>query len=601
MRRTSLISIAVGLLLACDAVAGEFIPVVNGTLGSRRFTTTVEIRNPTETDGSCEFEYWTPSRPERPFVTREGVPAGKTYVTEDFLGEIPTASTIRVHCSSPAIAVFSRIQQGLKGKDLDPGWLFRAFSASPTRLGGSISFSTGSNVVIAEVAGKKLGVLFTARNGGGVTFAEKSYALLPYGQRIVDLSDLIAEIAEPTVDLRVVSGDGALVAAPEARDARSGNTARRRPPDEERRFQEHSTQAEAAGHDPQPAVTQLLVMSPFKAAPFREPATGLVFMRDRWYDPSTGTFLSPDPEGYRDSPNPYIFGGGDPVNRSDPSGRAAAVSNSGWIIGQRPDGSHYKYSPEYARSHPVEVQSALESDSDLTDADVRTMMIRAGLTYGSTSLPCRHGEACISAGDPVRAGDRGLGAGLAVSNFFNATLGPVNEVNGERPFPTPDPQNDIQWGAFENTSHVIQAITVPMAIAGILPGRIPPGEILGNTYNISTTGMSAVEREAVLEYARRTNAWLRDEGAQVVRSTKGQLRRSASAAARRERLLAERAGTPYSGQVGHVPDTAISGEAVPPAGWLDMAGTSNQCCGGGLANRIGTPIRVVTVDGQVPK
>lgn len=44
-------------------------------------------------------------------------------------------------------------------------------------------------------------------------------------------------------------------------------------------------------------------------------------MRDRWYDPSTGTFLTPDPEGYGDSSNLYIFGKGDPVNNSDPTGR----------------------------------------------------------------------------------------------------------------------------------------------------------------------------------------------------------------------------------------------------------------------------------------
>lgn len=54
-------------------------------------------------------------------------------------------------------------------------------------------------------------------------------------------------------------------------------------------------------------------------------------------------------------------------------------------------------------------------------------------------------------------------------------------------------------------------------------------------------------------------------------------------------------------QVGHVPDTAISGKAEPPAGWLDMAGVSNQCCGAGLATRIGKPVRVITVDGKLPQ
>ena len=58
----------------------------------------------------------------------------------------------------------------------------------------------------------------------------------------------------------------------------------------------------------------------FQALPFAEPATGLVYARARWYDPSTGSFLTPDPLGYQDSSNLYAFAGGDPVNGRDPTG-----------------------------------------------------------------------------------------------------------------------------------------------------------------------------------------------------------------------------------------------------------------------------------------
>ena len=44
--------------------------------------------------------------------------------------------------------------------------------------------------------------------------------------------------------------------------------------------------------------------------------------RARWYDPSTGSFLSPDPKGYIDASNLYAFAGGDPVNGRDPTGEA---------------------------------------------------------------------------------------------------------------------------------------------------------------------------------------------------------------------------------------------------------------------------------------
>lgn len=50
--------------------------------------------------------------------------------------------------------------------------------------------------------------------------------------------------------------------------------------------------------------------------------TGLVMMRNRWFQPTTGMFITPDPVGYVDSSNPYSFAAGDPVNRHDPTGLA---------------------------------------------------------------------------------------------------------------------------------------------------------------------------------------------------------------------------------------------------------------------------------------
>jgi RHS repeat-associated protein len=63
-------------------------------------------------------------------------------------------------------------------------------------------------------------------------------------------------------------------------------------------------------------------ISSFKGAPFTEPMTGYVYMRNRWFDPRTGTFLTPDPARYLDSSNMYAYCGGDPVNCTDPTGKA---------------------------------------------------------------------------------------------------------------------------------------------------------------------------------------------------------------------------------------------------------------------------------------
>jgi RHS repeat-associated protein len=88
-------------------------------------------------------------------------------------------------------------------------------------------------------------------------------------------------------------------------------------------------------------------------------------------------------------------------------------------------------------------------------------------------------------------------------------------------------------------------------------------------YNISTLGMSNAERESIIQYAQRTNAWLAANGPVTVQPTAGTLRSQAGAAARRERIRSAQAGEPYTGQAGHVPDTALTGMAEPPGGWLN--------------------------------
>ena len=53
---------------------------------------------------------------------------------------------------------------------------------------------------------------------------------------------------------------------------------------------------------------------------WRSPTTGLVQMRQRWYSPRLGQFLSHDPLEYLDSFNLFAFAGRDPVNGWDPMG-----------------------------------------------------------------------------------------------------------------------------------------------------------------------------------------------------------------------------------------------------------------------------------------
>jgi len=58
----------------------------------------------------------------------------------------------------------------------------------------------------------------------------------------------------------------------------------------------------------------------WKGALWLGPEVDLYYMRARWYESKTGRFLSEDAVGLAAGINPYIFGGGDPINRADPNG-----------------------------------------------------------------------------------------------------------------------------------------------------------------------------------------------------------------------------------------------------------------------------------------
>jgi RHS repeat-associated protein len=68
-----------------------------------------------------------------------------------------------------------------------------------------------------------------------------------------------------------------------------------------------------------------------------ESALGLYDLRNRYYAPSLGRFLQPDPIGFAgDAANLYRYCGNNPVNASDPSGEAAVFHYS-------PSGGYYSY------------------------------------------------------------------------------------------------------------------------------------------------------------------------------------------------------------------------------------------------------------------
>jgi len=72
------------------------------------------------------------------------------------------------------------------------------------------------------------------------------------------------------------------------------------------------------------------ITNPFKyvgAMGVMDEGNGLFYMRARYYDPSTGRFISKDPIGWAGGLNLYGYVGGNPVNFVDPSG---LQSNQSW-------------------------------------------------------------------------------------------------------------------------------------------------------------------------------------------------------------------------------------------------------------------------------
>ena len=120
----------------------------------------------------------------------------------------------------------------------------------------------------------------------------------------------------------------------------------------------------------------------FQALPFSEPATGLVYARARWYDPSTGSFLTADPLGYQDSSNLYAFCGGDPVNCKDPTGTEAARTAKGGVYITNPkNGARYLISKTDAEADPVALQDMLMIEGGLSRQQAKDFLQEMGLRY----------------------------------------------------------------------------------------------------------------------------------------------------------------------------------------------------------------------------
>jgi RHS repeat-associated protein len=86
--------------------------------------------------------------------------------------------------------------------------------------------------------------------------------------------------------------------------------------------------------------------------------TQLYFMRNRWYDPQTGRFVSEDPVGLGGGLNVYAFAGGNPIGGLDPFG----LDNDGCKTLPSDPPKHDPSNPQYPPWHTKEAGKATDSD-----------------------------------------------------------------------------------------------------------------------------------------------------------------------------------------------------------------------------------------------
>jgi len=151
---------------------------------------------------------------------------------------------------------------------------------------------------------------------------------------------------------------------------------------------------------------------------------GFTYLRNRWYDPATGRFLTQDPIGLAGGVNLYAYAGNDPVQFSDPFGlcpQCWAILVAGGV-GAFVGGSVQAFSNIANGREPME--------------GVGTAMVVGGLTAGAATAYLATGGAVGSAGtrtDTPGTGTRYMGSEEARTVAATNRIPATNAAGRPRP------------------------------------------------------------------------------------------------------------------------------------------------------------------------
>jgi len=153
----------------------------------------------------------------------------------------------------------------------------------------------------------------------------------------------------------------------------------------------------------------------FQGRPY-DGVTGLYDMRARWYDPSLGRFISPDPILVPMAPatlNGYAYGLNNPLRYSDPTGELVPLIIAGAIVGAAFYASYSAAS--YGFSTPAECRTWQGwAVATLKGAVVGAAVGAAGIAIGSYAMPALLGEGAIAT---IAGGAISGGVGGAIGNL----------------------------------------------------------------------------------------------------------------------------------------------------------------------------------------
>jgi RHS repeat-associated protein len=423
MMKKLLLALGACVLPVSLFAATYVVPVATARLKDRIYSSTIAFHNEGSLPARCEAIYAVPNDPKGGTLrtTYEIAAGGAPLVEEDVLRDVGAVGTIRIACTGD-VAIAARIQSSSDGLIFDAGRTFAALREDGAVAHGALpTIRAFGDVVVAEVAGKPVTVEAIVRDPNGVELGSKTYAVPAFAQQLVNLSKAHAHATVAIVDVLVIAGDGAIVGADETRDTALLKMAVRMRPETRVALNVQARKMAAANtSSPASSVIRSLGTAAFKAAPFQDPFTGLVFMRERWYDPQTGTFLSTDPERYADSANLYSYCHGDPVNCTDPTGRLGDGGDLRADFREKENAARAKRFAAWCTANPVECRKV-----DVRGAGIMRMIGGVGQTAAGVG-------AFASSGPLPEPVTKGLGGTAIVRGIDNTVTGAVELWTGEQ-------------------------------------------------------------------------------------------------------------------------------------------------------------------------